>query len=101
MPAFDNLPSDSPATQYVSFQTVITTSPTFIATFEGNESGVVINNSSGATVFLGGGGVTTATGFPLAASTTITLPTYGGAACSLYGVVASTGSTISFIRPTA
>ena len=94
-------PSDSPATLYQSGQVSVTTTATLICTIEGNESGVLISNGSGATVYLGGSAVTTSTGLPLAASTTITVPTYGGAKVSLYGIVASTGTTVSFLHPTA
>lgn len=96
-----SFPSDSPSANYQSGQVAITTSATLICTLEGNESGIAINNGTGATVFLGGPTVTTTTGFPLAASTNIIIPTYGGAKESLYGIVASTGSTISFLHPTA
>ena len=97
---FFPLPGDDPATNYQSGQVAITTTATLICTIEGNESGVLLSNTSGAPVFLGGPGVTTANGFQMPISTTLLVPTYGGAKVSLYGIVASTGSTISFLHPT-
>lgn len=57
---------------------------------------VFLTNSSGAVVFLGGtSGVTTATGCPLAASATVKLSLHLDEA--IYGIVASTGSTVSYL----
>lgn len=101
MTSFYNLPSDEVSTNYISGQVAVTTTPTLICQVEGNETGTMINNGSGAIVYLGGPNVTTTTGFPLAISSTIMVPTYGGANVKLYGVVASTGTTVSFLHPTA
>lgn len=57
---------------------------------------VFISNGSGATVFLGGtSAVTTLTGCPLAASTTLKMQLHLDEA--IYAIVASTGSTVSFL----
>jgi hypothetical protein len=104
MPGFFNFPSDSPATSYQQGTVTIGTSPTLICTVEGNNTGVLVQNSSGAIVFLGGSNVSASganAGYQLAISGSVTVPTYGGAACSLYGIVASTGSAITFLHPTA
>jgi hypothetical protein len=99
---FYNIPSDSPSTGYQAGQVPILTTATLICTVEGNESGVLVTNpSAGTTVFLGGSTVTAATGFALASGTTVTVPTYGGAKISLYGIAAATGNTVSFLHPTA
>ena len=98
---FFPLPSSAPQTNYQSGQVAVTTTPTLIATIEGNQNGTLVGNGTGATVFLGGPTVSTTTGFPLAVSTNVVIPAYGGARLSLYGVVASTGTTVSFLHPTA
>ena len=56
---------------------------------------VYLSNGSGATVFLGPSGVTTSTGVPLAASTTLKMQLHLDEA--IYGIVASTGSTVSYL----
>lgn len=57
---------------------------------------VFISNSSGAAVFLGPSGVTTLTGFSLAASGSLTLWLHPDEA--VYGIVASTGTTVSYLE---
>ncbi len=57
---------------------------------------VVVSNGSGATVFLGGAGVTTGTGLSLAASTSMGFWLHPDEA--LYGIVASTGTTVSYLE---
>lgn len=94
-----NIPSDSPATNYQSGQVTVGTSAILICTVEGNESGVLINNT-GVTVYLGGPTVTAGTGLPLLTATSVTVPTYGGAKVSLYAISASS-SVVSFLHPTA
>jgi hypothetical protein len=66
----------------------------------GTSSSILVSNGSGAQVFLGGAGVTVATGLPVAASTTVTVPAAGGQNAALYGIVASTSSTVSFLYVT-
>lgn len=56
---------------------------------------VIISNGSGAVVFLGPLGVTAGNGCPLAASTTVKLQLHLDEA--VYGIVASTGTTVSFL----
>jgi hypothetical protein len=56
---------------------------------------IFLSNSSGATVFLGPQGVTTANGYPMAASTTLQILLHLDEA--IYGIVASTGSNVSFL----
>jgi hypothetical protein len=84
---------------YLSGQVTIGTTPTLITATSSGQSGVLIQNSSGAAVFLGGPNVTTANGYQLAISTSITVPTVGGKPHDLWGVVASTGSVVSFLLP--
>lgn len=56
---------------------------------------VYLSNSSGAIVFLGDSTVTTSTGAPLAASATLRISIHLDEA--IYGIVTSTGSTVSFL----
>lgn len=81
---------------YVSGTVTIGTSPTAIAS-PGDCLTMLIANGSGATVFLGGANVTTATGLPVGVSTSATIPVVGDAQATLYGVVASTTSTVSYL----
>lgn len=64
--------------------------------FTGPVGAAVISNGSGGTVQLSGQGVTTTTGYPLAASTTITVTLYPGDA--IYAIAASTTSTVSVLQ---
>jgi hypothetical protein len=57
---------------------------------------VVITNGSGGVVQLSGQGVTTTTGYPMAASTTITVTLYAGDA--LYAIAASATSTVNVLQ---
>jgi hypothetical protein len=55
--------------------------------------------SSSAAAFIGPAGVTTTTGFPIAANTPVLVPTTGSEPLSLYAVVASSTATVSTIYP--
>jgi hypothetical protein len=59
--------------------------------------GVLVSASAAA--FIGGAGVTTTTGFPIAANTVVLVPTTGSEPLSLYAVVASSTATVSVIYP--
>ena len=59
--------------------------------------GVLINSSAAA--FIGGSGVTTSTGFPVAANTPVLVPTTGAESLALYAVVSSSTATVSYIFP--
>jgi hypothetical protein len=48
---------------------------------------------------LGTAGVTTTTGFPIAANTPVSVPTTGSEPLSLFAVVASSTATVSVIYP--
>ena len=50
-------------------------------------SAVAVHNNGSSTIFVGAAGVTTATGFPLAAGTSMSCELYGNEA--VYGIVAS------------
>jgi hypothetical protein len=57
---------------------------------------VTIVNGAGGQVFLGGPGVTTATGLPLAASSSISISLYPGDA--LYAIAAGATSTVAYLE---
>ena len=81
---------------YVSGTVTVTTTPTAIAS-PGDCLTMLIANGAGATVFLGGANVTTATGLPVNANTSATIPVDGQAQATLYGIVASTTSAVSYL----
>jgi hypothetical protein len=55
--------------------------------------------SSSAAAFIGGAGVTTTTGFPIAANTAVSVPTTGSEPLSLFAVVTTGTATVSVIYP--
>lgn len=79
---------------------------TSICTIPADGAPVLITNGTGATVFLGNSGVTTTTGYSLAVSSSVLVtygmfaPDSGGVSCALYGIVASTSSTVTYLQPT-
>ena len=81
---------------YISGTVTIGTTPTAIAS-PGDCLTMLISNGAGATVFLGGANVTTATGLPVLASASATVPVVGEASATLYGIVASTTSNVSYL----
>lgn len=94
---FYNIPSDNPVVPFKSGQVSVGTTATLIGTFEGNQSGLLI--SSSAACFVGGSGVTTSTGFPVAATTPVLVPTNGGVNGQLYAVVSTGTATVSYLHP--
>ena len=62
---------------------------------------MMLVNGTGGTVYLGNSGVTTTTGYALAASSAVYVgygefaPQYGGTPCSLYGITASGTSSVT------
>jgi hypothetical protein len=53
--------------------------------------------SSSAAAFVGPSGVTTSTGFPVAANTPVLIPTKGAESLQLFGVVSTGTATISYL----
>lgn len=82
------------------------TTATSIITIPANGAPVLLVNGSGGTVYLGHSGVTTATGYALSASTAVFVTygppsaTYGGESLALYGITASSTSTVTPYSPT-
>jgi hypothetical protein len=62
-----------------------------------DNAGVLVNSS--AAVFVGGPGVTAATGFPLAVNSPQTIPTTGAESLVLYAITASGSATVSYVYP--
>jgi hypothetical protein len=108
-----NAGTDPSVTPYTS-ATVSCTSTvggTSITTVPADGAPVLITNAATATVYLGNQGVTTTTGYALAPSASV-LVSYGfgslvnvdrpgGQSCALYGIVASTASTVTYLTATA
>jgi hypothetical protein len=84
---------------YHSAQTTVGTTATLVATISSapDVDGVLVSSSAAA--FIGPAGVTTATGFPIAANTPVLVPTTGSEPLSLYSVVATSTATVSVIYP--
>lgn len=80
---------------YVSGTVTVGTTPTVIAS-PGDCLTMLISNT-GATVFLGGPNVTTATGLPVLTTASATIPVTGDAQATLYGIVASTTTAVSYL----
>lgn len=107
-----NQGTDPSVTPYTSATVSCTSTAggTAITTVPADGAPVLITNAATATVYLGNSGVTTTTGYPLAPSTSV-LISYGfgsllnqdrpgGVACALYGIVASTSSTVTYLTAT-
>lgn len=84
---------------FTSAQTSVGTTATLVATIGSvpENDGVLVQSSAAA--FIGPAGVTTTTGFPIAANTPVLVPTTGAESLSLYAVVGSGTATVSTIFP--
>jgi hypothetical protein len=84
---------------FKSAQTSVGTTATLVATIGSapDTDGVLVSSSAAA--FIGGPGVTTTTGFPIAANTPVLVPTTGSEPLTLYAVVSTSTSTVSVIFP--
>lgn len=85
---------------YTSGVVAVGATATLIASLPPVADGVLVVNTGAGTVYLGGAGVTTTTGFPVAANATVTVPTVGNYPRNLYGVVASGTASVAFLVPT-
>lgn len=101
MPSFDDYPDTPPAAPYANGTVSVGTTATLICAPSGCNQ-VLISNSAGGTVYLGGSTVTATgatQGYPLAASTTALIPVIAGAQCQLYGITTTGTSNISYLYP--
>ena len=79
---------------------------TAITTISADGAPVLLVNAATAPVFIGNQGVTTSTGYQIPASGSVLVtygefaPDSGGVSCSLYGIVSSTSSTVTYYQPT-
>lgn len=79
---------------------------TAITTIPADGSPVLLVNAATAPVFIGNSGVTTSTGYQIPASGAVLVtygmfaPDSGGVSCSLYGIVSSTASVITYYQAT-
>jgi hypothetical protein len=77
-------------------QVTVTVAATLLAPAIKNRQGLMIANTGGQTIYLGGSGVTTVTGYPLAMATEITLEDFKDNA--LYGIVAAATCTSAVMQ---
>jgi hypothetical protein len=101
---FYSIPGDAPTTNYAQATVSVGTTATLIGTFSGNSSGVLIQNGSTEIVYLGGPTVTSSgatQGYALAISSSVLVPTYGGAECALYGITSTSTTNVSYLHPVA
>lgn len=82
----------------------VTTTPQVVVVVGQANDGILVQNQGSVTVYLGGPTVTadaTATGgLQVAANTTVTVPSLGGYAHNLWGVVASGTANVAWLQPT-
>lgn len=98
-PINPNVSGDTPSVpnaSYSSGSVSVGTTATLIAVVPEGYTGVALVSSSAA-AFIGGPGVTTTTGFPVAANTPVQVPSGKGNARALYAVVASGTATVSYL----
>ena len=85
---------------YASGQVSVGTTATAIFTTGPAPSNDQVLVSSTAAAFIGPAGVTTTTGFPIAANTPVLVPVTGAEELELYGVVSTGTATISYLSIT-
>src|SRR5208337_3078379 len=94
-----------PAGTYNNGAVAITSAaPVLICTPNAGHTSLLLSNSAGATVFVGGPNVAASganVGFALVASGTANVPVSPSLDCPLYGIVASTGSTVTYLFPSS
>jgi hypothetical protein len=82
---------------YASGSVTVATTATKICTVPAENDGVIINAT--AAVVIGGPGVTATAGFPMTAGQTLTIPSAAGVVHDLYGIVATTSTTVAYLFP--
>lgn len=82
-------------TEIVTVSTAATLLASGAGRSQSDKATVIVKNASGA-MFLGGLGVTTATGLPLATTESVSMDL--GPGDSLYGIVAAATSTVAVLR---
>lgn len=85
------------AGSFVANSVSVGTAATLIVAVPGGyQGGVTVQNTGTATVYVGGSAVTTATGFPVASNTTLTVSGAKGTSRALYGI-ATAAFTVKYI----
>ena len=102
-----NAGTDPSVVPYTSATVSCTTTATSICPVPADGAPVLLTNAATATVYIGNSNVTTSTGYALAPSASVLVtygmfaPDSGGVSTTLYGIVSSTASTITYLQPTA
>jgi hypothetical protein len=99
-------PAVVPVTVATAVSVASTAGGTSIVTIPTDGAPVLLVNTGSNTVFLGHSGVTTSTGYSLAASAAVLVtygppsPNYGGTSLALFGITASSTSNVVAYSPT-
>lgn len=91
---------------YLNGTVTVGPAATLIATVQAANDGLLISNQGTVTLYVGGPTVTadqnSTGGLPVAAGTSVTIPSVGGVTHDLYGIVPAAGSAkVSFVQPQA
>lgn len=89
---------------YNNAATSVGTSVTLIANVASNDAGVLVYNAGSVTVYLGGGTVAASganQGYPLAATSGVTVPSTGGSENQLYAITGSSTATVVVLFPSS
>lgn len=91
-----------PAGNYNNGSVSVTSSRVLICTPNAGHTSMLLSNGAGATVYLGGPNVASSganMGAALLANATVNIPVSPSSDCPLYGIVASTASTVNWLYP--
>lgn len=80
----------------VAAQVAVSTTRAKLTTASNGASGILVQAPAGATLFVGGDSVTSATGFPIPGGQTLSLDF--GTTDELYGILAAGSGTASVLR---
>lgn len=83
--------------EFTATQVTVATTATLIAAANPNRKFLSINNNGGATVFLGGSGVATTTGYGVLTANTFTMQGSVSTA-AVYGIVAASTNVVSVLE---
>jgi hypothetical protein len=87
---------------YNNLSTTVSSTATLIATVSSDADGILVYNAGSVTVYLGGGTVASSganEGFPLAASSSVLVPSTGGSPNQLYAITASSTAAVIVLFP--
>jgi hypothetical protein len=72
---------------------------TLVCQLNTGNDGILVQNTGSVAVLLGGPEVTASTGYPLAAKTSIVVPSVGGHLNELFAITESGETTVAFLYP--